>query len=270
MNKRDFEVDIKIINRILEKYYTKKDILFLEEIDDRYLSDIKRDVEDYKNGRPIEYIVWKASFYGREYKVDERVLIPRDETELLVWLVEKEKLWEKYDILIDIWVWSGAIVCSVCQDIDIVYGVDISQGAIDVAQENVGSFGLEIKFLISDLLEYFEDRKEIFEDKNIIITANLPYIKEWDYEAMDKSVIEYEPDSALYGGCETGFELYEKLITQIIDIKIKSRVKNIVGFIEIWYNQVGIAKKFLEKKEIQNFETYKDMSNIDRVLKIYF
>jgi hypothetical protein len=92
---------------------------------------------------------------------------------------------------------------------------------------------------------------------------------------MDKNVIINEPDVALYWWQNTGFELYEKLINQIIELKNKNwNIENlykqeILLFIEIWFDQYEISKKFLQNKQLK-FEYFYDSNRIRRILKIIF
>jgi release factor glutamine methyltransferase len=105
--------------------------------------------------------------------------------------------------------------------------------------------------------------------ENLIITANLPYIKNWDFENMDKEVLENEPHIALFGWEETGFELYEKLIFQIFELKNIYSLEKITLFIEIWFDQREYSQKYLESLWLE-IEYFKDLWWIDRIVKICF
>jgi methylase of polypeptide subunit release factors len=117
------------------------------------------------------------------------------------------------------------------------------------------------------------------EDESIIITANLPYIKNWDFKNMSFKTLKYEPKMALFWWKNTGFELYEKLINEIIKLKIyKSRnlinhkqsdFKVIILFIEIWFDQYEYSKKYLENLWLK-YEYFKDNTWIYRCIKINF
>ena len=261
-------------------------------LNDFKLSDLNKiELEKLKkrffNWEPIEYIVEKAEFYGLDFFVDSRVLIPRNDTEIMV-----EQVLEyipENTILIDIWTGSSCIPISILKNINKLdewrilntYVIDISKKALEVSKINIEKYKLEDKIIQinSNLLEKNPHlaSPEGEEYKNIIITANLPYIKNWDFENMDKETIEFEPDLALYWWEKTGFELYEKLIFQIIEL-INSPLQGgdvwkteggLVLFIEIWFYQKKIATKFLEKQNLQ-FEIFKDNGGVDRCIKIYF
>lgn len=245
---------------------TKKELFFLDEIDNSFLKNIENDLERLKNWEPIEYILQKANFFSLDFYVDSRVLIPRNDTEVMVFQVLEIKNLEKY-FFIDIWTWSSAIISSVFMNSKIKnwLAIDISKDALEVAKKNIFNFWLEnrIKILENNLLENIK----IFEEKNIIITANLPYIKNWDFKNMSSETVKFEPNLALFWWENTGFELYEKLIWQCLELK--KNLEEIILFIEIWFDQSEFAKNFLKNLDLK-FEVFKDNSEIDRCIKIYF
>ena len=245
-------------------------------------------------------------------------MIPRNDTELLVWKVIEEfssppargrlmVIPEEGEleggILIDIWTWSSCIPISIIKNqrtkIKNCYAVDISKDALDVAKLNIKKHWLEkeIELINWDLLELFlspplappssgmimslPSSREGNSTKSpswrggdleggIIITANLPYIKQDDFKNIDKQVYKNEPKLALYWGEKTGFELYEKLIKQCIDLKNAFLSSNLlVLFIEIGFDQKEVVKSFLENAWLK-FEFFKDANKIDRVIKIFF
>ena len=95
-----------------------------------------------------------------------------------------------------------------------VFAVDISPEALLVARKNAKNHGKEITFLESSLLEKFLQEDISLRGKNICIVTNLPYIKQDDWENMSTDTV-HEPKLALFGGAQTGFELYEQLFAQI-------------------------------------------------------
>jgi len=301
--------------------------LFLnDEIDDSLIEEIEEKFSRLVSGEPIEYIINKAEFYGLEFYVDSRVLVPRNDTEVMVdKVVESIKLkveskkdflnfwfnnWKLFEsqsligpifkgielnnlknldiILIDIWTGSWCIPISILKNLSTAessllktFAIDISNDVLEITKINIKKHNLEdkIELIKSDLLESFGQIQDLPLQKNcrgescvlsnIIITANLPYIKNWDFENMDEETITFEPDLALYWGEKTGFELYEKLIFQIFELKNSYNVKNIILFIEIWFDQKQIAINFLKKQNLK-FEIFKDNGGIDRCIKIYF
>jgi len=232
---------------------------------------------------PIEYALKNAEFYWLDFYVDSRCLIPRNDTEIMVdKSVETihELSLQKNITYIDIWTGSWAIPISVVDKIwdkiDKTYAVDISEDALEVAKKNIKTYNLvdKIKLLKSDLLEDIFPLLTREGGREWVITANLPYIKNQDYKNMDKEVILHEPAIALYWWKKTWFELYEKLIKQIINSPLlykrgaRGELWTIL-FIEIGFDQKEIATSFLNNLNLQ-FEIFKDNNWIDRCIKIEF
>lgn len=240
---------------------TKNQLFFCEEID------IKKDVinellEKLEKKTPFEYIINEAEFYSLNFYVDNRVLIPRNDTEIMVQETIKEINKKNNVEYIDIWTGSSCIAISILKNIEenkIIksLAIDISEDALDVSKINIKKYWLKnLENLKSDLLNNYKDI-----ENHKIITANLPYIKNNDFENMSISTINHEPSIALYWWTNTWFELYEKLIEQCINIK------KITLFIEIWFDQDIYSRKYLEEKWL-DFVVYKDKWWIDRCIKI--
>ena len=216
-------------------------------------------------------------FYSLPFYVDHRVLIPRNDTEILVEKVLKHLKNEPKSetILIDVGTGSSAIMTAVVKNSPIsfvqVLWLDISSDALEVAKVNVEKNNIQnqITLFHSDLLGAILSRNIFLQPaKNIIITANLPYIKNGDFENMDKEVLENEPHLALFGWENTGFEMYEKLISQTRELE-KLYSVNTTLFIEIWFDQYEYSKEYLSSQWLK-FEYFKDLNNIYRVIKIDF
>lgn len=219
-------------------------------------------------------ISFNEEFYSIRFYVDNRVLIPRNDTEILVDQALKTIKTSDFKEIIDIWTWSWAILISIFKNnntIEKYYWIDISKDALEVASINIEKHNLwwQIKLLNSDLLEVFLSKNEKIFSKKIILTANLPYIKNWDFINMDLEVIQNEPHIALFWWEKTWFELYERLFDQIILLKNIYNIEKIILFIEIWFDQYEYSKSYLEKIKL-NFEYFKDFNSIYRVIKIEF
>lgn len=127
------------------------------------------------------------------------------------------------------------------------YALDISSEALKVAEKNAQKFNVsELRLVESDLLAAIF-HEEYFFGRALCISANLPYIKNDDHENMDKSVIEHEPNTALYGGEKTGFELYETLIKQCFQMKQVHKIPEIHLFIEIGFDQRECSEAYLRE-----------------------
>lgn len=269
--KSDYKISDFLISKIISKRLNLwvKDLFLLDEITN--YKEIILDFEKLKKNYPIEYILSSAEFYSLDFYVDNRVLIPRNDTEIMVEMILKTLNNHKIFSIIDVWTGSSCIPISVLKNssnIKNCYVVDLSKEALEVSNINIKKHNLtdKIESFNSDLLTKLKDKK-INLEKNLIISANLPYIKDWDFENMDQEVILYEPKMALYWWKNTWFELYEKLLDQLFELKNKYNLENIYAFFEIWFDQYEYSKQYLSQKWLK-FEYFKDMNNIYRVIKI--
>jgi release factor glutamine methyltransferase len=204
-------------------------------------------------GRPLQYVFGYQEFYNVKLKVDERVLIPRPETEILA--EEAIKLAGGGEVL-DICTGSGAIALAIAKNSGaIVEGADISPEAIELARENAENNGLKVVFKVSDLFEAYKDRE--FN----LITANPPYIKRGDIAGLQKEVRDYEPRLALDGG-EDGFNVIRRIAKEA-GAYLKSG-----GTILI---EVGIGQAYKTKElfisKSYTVEVIKDLEGVDRIIK---
>ncbi len=247
---------LKVLEKITD--LNSSQLFLLDEIDDNLIEEIEIIFSRLVSWEPIEYILKKADFFGLDFYVDSRVLVPRNDTEVMIKQVIKYI--PKNTIFIDVWTGSSCIPITILQNtknIKECFVIDISKEALEVSKINIKKYNSYLDSL--NLKEY----------NSIIITANLPYVKNWDFKNMDEETIEFEPDLALYGWEKTGFELYERLIYQIFDLQLLYDIKEIILFIEIGFDQKQIATKFLEKQNLK-FEIFKDNWGIDRCIKISF
>jgi release factor glutamine methyltransferase len=176
--------------------------------------------DEVSSGKPIAYITGSKEFYGMDFYVDERVLVPRPETEMIVdevldWLAARPQEEQDKEVrMLDVGTGSLCITAALIRHYGYIFGhaVDISEDALEVARVNRDAQGLDthVEIYWSDLLSEVDER-----DFDVIV-ANLPYIGEGDSKIVDSGVEKNEPSSALFGG-ETGLELYKKMIQQILD-----------------------------------------------------
>lgn len=211
----------------------------------------------FESWEPIEYIIESAIFYGYDFYVDKRVLIPRNDTEIMV----DRAIRCNFKHLIDIWTWSWAIGIAVAKEkkLNSLTLIDLHKSALWVTKMNARKHDIKANIVQSDLLEKINNIKPY-----TVITANLPYIKDNDFDNVDKETRDFEPATALYGWPHTGFELYEKLIDQIL---LKKQNNETILFIEIWFDQSKYSKKYLSSKNL-DFEIFKDNSWRDRCIRI--
>ena len=160
------------------------------------------------NHEPLQYIEEYVPFYSISLKVDERCLIPRPETEYLVQII-KDNI-ESPKKVLDVGTGSGCIALmmkSIFPNSEVT-GIDISEEAIQLANENSKLNSLEVSFFQSNLLENVE------ESDHDLIVANLPYIPTENLNELDREVIDYEPLTALNGG-KDGLETISNLIHEL-------------------------------------------------------
>lgn len=166
------------------------------------------------DGQPIQYIMGFEEFYGRRFSVNEEVLIPRPETEELVYhaLERIEKMYGRSSLrLVDVGTGSGAIAVTMKLERPSLHvtATDIAKESLLVAEKNALTLGAEIHFVEGDLLEPFIREESKFE----VILSNPPYIPTGDIESMSVVVTEHEPHRALFAG-EDGLDLYRRLMEQ--------------------------------------------------------
>ena len=203
-------------------------------------------------GRPLWYVLGTANFYGYDLKVDERVLIPRPETEELV--MHALKVIKPSDRVLDLCTGSGAIALTVCKESGAkVVASDASSDAIAVAKENFAKHDANVTLVKSDM---FAELKGKF---NVII-SNPPYIRKDDVENLQSEVKNYEPTSALDGG-KDGLDFYRIIATQAKDYLTDGGVL----FLELGIGQAEQVKAMLAKN--YKVEIIKDINQIDRIIK---
>lgn len=157
-------------------------------------------------GEPVQYIRGRCEFYGREYLVDRRVLIPRPETELLVEQVIAAA--PRGGSVVDVGAGSGCIAITLAAERpDLrVAAVDVSAGALAVARVNAARLGARVALAGSNLLSAFRARFDV-------IVSNPPYVAERDRDRLQREVVEWEPHGALFAG-DDGMAAIERLLDQ--------------------------------------------------------
>ena len=214
---------------------------------------------------PLQYLTHTQAFFNENYYVDENVLIPRQDTEILVEKAIDYIRAENIKNAIDLCTGSGAIGISVARNSDVekVLLIDISEGALDVAKRNIEDNYMEDK--VSVLKSNLFDEAIKSNIKTDMILSNPPYIKSKEMASLDANV-KYEPSLALDGGA-TGMDFYEKIVEQA------KQVLNNNGLLifEIGYDELEQMKELLSKnKEYTMLESVKDYGGNDRVVVCRF
>lgn len=236
-----------------------------EEVSDDLCKLFDHYLKRVSNGEPVAYIVQEKEFFGLNFYVDSRVLVPRPETEMIVEMVLEYLKYadngRRYHIL-DMGTGSGNIAVSIAknapEDSVEIFAVDIDNGALEVARLNAEQHGVDnlIEIFQSDLLENVSGEFDI-------IVANLPYVSVKNDDA-DESVKKYEPHRALYGGA-SGLELYEELFNQLLEKRINFDL--MIG--EFGFGQGDNMRKLLNKKFDHAWRIEKDLSGIDRLFVVH-
>ncbi|MDA9072193.1 peptide chain release factor N(5)-glutamine methyltransferase [bacterium] len=164
-------------------------------------------MEELKLNKPIDYIINQSIFYGREFFVDESVLVPRSETEELVqWILEREETEGKS--ILDIGTGSGCIPITLFLEgrFSKVDATEVSEKAVQTAIKNARLLEAEVRIDVHDILT--EIPNQLYD----IVVSNPPYVKREELEGLDKNVIEYEPVIALAPESDDPLLFYKRMI----------------------------------------------------------
>lgn len=244
--------------RVLIGYILKKNNTYLianinDEISKEEEQELLRALEKIKKGYPLQYITHHQEFMGLNFAVNENVLIPQPDTEVLVENAIKiilDKYSNKEVKIFDLCTGSGAIAISLKKYLPNakVYASDISKNALEIAKINAEKNNVKINFINSNM---FENIKEKFD----IIITNPPYIKSDEIVKLSKNV-QAEPKLALDGG-EDGLKFYKIIAKEVSNYLNKDGTL----LMEIGFDQGKVVAELFE-----NSKCIKDYENNDRVV----
>ncbi len=225
-----------------------------EELDSEISLKLDQILKKYSEGYPLQYAIGKWEFYGLNFKVDERALIPRFETEIIVDFIIKSPY--KKNRILDIGTGSGSVSISLARNLPTseIIGSDIEEKALSLARENKKRLkASNVSFIKSDL---FEEISEKFD----IIISNPPYINQTDYDKLDERLY-HEPKSALLAS-EDGLYFYRRII------KEANSYLNDGGRLvfEIGYDQKQKICELLNESDFKNIKCMKDYNDFDRFI----
>ena len=254
----------KLKARLLMQYILKKPRQHIIVYDNNEISKKEQfeyfvNIEKITQGVPLQHITHSQEFMKMDFYVDENVLIPRPDTEILV--EETIKIAQKIDkpVILDLCTGSGAIAVSIAKNVkdSKIYAIDISEKALEIAQKNAKRMEVEnqIKFIKSDLFNKIKKMK--FD----ILVSNPPYIKKDDINYLSTEV-KKEPEIALDGGID-GLDFYRKILNEGTEyLKLGSYI-----CLEIGYNQKIDVIELIEKED-RYVDTYskKDLYGNDRII----
>ena len=237
-----------------------KDILLGKKLDSSKLEIVEEKAKlRAKTRMPIQHIIGFADFMGEKFIVNKYVLIPRDETEILVRNAIEIINKNKFKMALDVGTGSGIIACMVAKYTDCqIIGLDISKEALNTALDNASKLNLFNKaiFRKSDI---FSNVKP--DEKFDIIISNPPYIPLSEKTKIQKEVT-FDPEIALYTKDEKGLEYYEKIT------KDAPKILNKDGYLlfELGINQSKDVENIMKNNGFSEIEIIKDLSGIDRVI----
>lgn len=250
--------------RLVLQYVLNKPRNYLIIYDDKVLT-LRQEVNYFKaikrltEGEPIQYITHNQEFMKMNFYVNNNVLIPRADTEILVQEVIKISKKNNFKNILDLCTGSGAIAISLAKYLDDVNicATDISEKALDVAKLNAknNKVNSKINFIKSDLF------KKVPKEQFDIIVSNPPYVKKGDIPKLSKEV-QNEPKIALDGGI-SGLDFYKRIIPQSKNF-LKKR-----GYLcfEIGYNQKEDVFKIIKNdKNFVNTYCLQDLYGMNRVI----
>lgn len=210
-----------------------------------------------KSGVPLQYITKESHFCGLDLYVDEHVLVPRFDTEVLVEKVLSDNQDRNLSVL-DLCTGSGCIAIALAKlgGYESIFGSDISREALEIADANAARNGVDITFYESDMFSGLGDLSQLD-----VIVSNPPYIRTAVCEELMTEVRDHEPRLAL-DGSDDGLKFY-----RIIAAEAREHLKK--GgklYLEIGYDQAEEVMKLLEDNGYGNIEVIKDLSGLDRVV----
>lgn len=230
---------------------------------EKELQSLRESLKRRAKGEPVEYIFGEMKFHELQLTVNPSVLIPRQETEILLSkIIERLKTADlKEKIAWDLCSGSGCLglgLKKALPDLHLILA-DISERALEVAKANSVKNGLQVDFLQGDLLEPFQGKKADF------ILCNPPYISQKDYETLSREVRDFEPKEALLGG-PNGNEFYKRLA----DVLPSFLNPGAHLFFEIGFDQGNTVKEIFSSSQWKGQIVEKDWAGHDRFFSIQY
>ena len=247
-----------LMSKVLKK---KREYVILntqDRLKDKDLDYFTNLVNERKKGKPIAYLTGKKFFWKNEFKVNQNVLIPRPETELIVEEILKITK-NKFQLnILEIGIGSGCILLSILKEKKgfIGTGIDLSSECLKICKKNI------IKLRVSNKIKLFKSDVDNFNyGKYDLIISNPPYIKKLDLKYLEKNVIDFEPRLALDGGLDGLSE-----IRKVIEKSSELIRKNGKLILEIAFDQKTKVKEILKKKGFYINGVLKDFAKRDRCI----
>ena len=253
----------KIETEILLSHILNKDLKYLilnysSILQNDQVNSFYKLLERRKSGEPIAYILKKKEFWKYNFYVDNSVMIPRPDSELII--EEILKLIKKNETkkILDIGTGSGCLIVSLLNERKKVYGdaIDISKKALKVAKFNAKIHQLQnrVKFYQSSVDKFFKGKYDL-------ILSNPPYISKLDIKYLEKDIVDFEPKLALEGGLDGSLKLKKVIKKSSNLIKVGGKL-----VLEIGFDQKFKVMRLLKDEGFYVNKTVKDYGNNDRCI----
>ena len=250
-------------SELLLSQVIKKDRKFIllnldKELDENTQNSFRDLILKRSRGKPLAYLTGIKSFWKYDFDVNEKVLIPRPDTEIIIEQVLKIYKNKNYLNFLEVGVGSGCVALSILKEKKSFSGtgIDVSQDCIEICRYNAKKLG------VNDRIKLFKsDVDNLIFHKYDLIVSNPPYIKKFDLNKLNREVINYEPKLALDGGLE-GLSVIRKVIKKSSEL-IKKNGKLIL---EIGYDQSLPVKRMLNENNFYINKIIKDLAKNDRCI----
>ena len=249
-----------ILEKVYRLSYTEQVILKHEQLAGNKFQEVERIVARLKQFEPIQYILGETEFYDLTLKVNPAVLIPRPETEELVaWILETERT--PGARILDIGTGTGCIPLALKSGLPEahVFGVDISESALETARGNAALNQLDVQFFQHDILDWKSAEWERFD----VIVSNPPYVRESEKQLMEANVLKHEPTGALFVSDEDPLIFY-RTIAEFAKAQLRNEG---ILFFEINEYLGKEMKALLEGFGFESIELRKDLQGRDRMIR---
>lgn len=250
-----------VLNKNKVDLYLNKDRILTSDEIDKFHQFLNARISN----RPVQYIIGKVEFFGLEFKVDERVLIPRPETETLVEVVIEELRNKENPKIIDLGTGSGAIAISLAVSLksSFIYATDVSKEALDVAKENAIKNKVEnqIEFLCGDLFEPLKNKS--LEGQIDCVVSNPPYVSKEELDTLPSEIKDYEPLVALASE-KDGLFFHKKILQGSVDFLKK---RGLLALETAFGQAEKVAEMTRQSGDYDDIRIIKDLGGIGRVVK---
>ncbi|MFO0552618.1 MAG: peptide chain release factor N(5)-glutamine methyltransferase [Polyangiaceae bacterium] len=219
-----------------------------------------------RTGEPVAYMLGVREFYGRPFRVDRRVLIPRPDTEILVEVaMERTSARSLSGTAVDLCTGSGCVAITLAKERPTwsVIGTDLSADALEVARENAQRLGAlpHVCFAQGDLFAAVAALAPRARGRLNLVTANPPYIAEHERSELARTIIDFEPHLALFGG-EDGLAITRRVVVEASEWLAPEGVLAL----EVGAGQAPAVAGFLRDRGYRDVESRKDYGGVERVV----